>query len=1367
VQERRSKARWDEEPEVESGSREGWGLTRKTAPAPSKVTRTAAESTTASMSGKRTMMETDAAINPEQALGYSRWLLAEERGWSQTDAGRLPVQRRATDAELQPDQGAMASAFEFLAGSGGAEQLPAELAHQLSESLGLSAARVRLHTDERAAAAAALLHARAFTLGEDIYFAADAYDPSSEAGIELIAHEMAHVAQHQRGARAGSGGDVSRPGDHHELEADELARRFTLERSRRQSKQTTEPRRAAAWGEARGAGEEARSAPRSSAVRLDAQWGAPPIARAASVRPADEASAADSLWGGTIQRKAAAPSSKPAAPAAKKATGGAAPLATVVDLLAAPTFEPTPELAAHIEKAGSAGAQVRVKLGGLSSGGILRVKKAGGRYVTLEDKPQVIPLTHSLFVPLPGLSPVIRVRIGAGHGSAITGYVAPEALAGSERALQKQLGENPEAIGLRGFELSHLQLTNKLEHGTLTLASQKAAKFELGGWVDGTLAFGLTNTTATFDATAQLRARGLKDAELHLSRDAQGQLHGSAELAVDLGDKFTGSARATYDNGDVAIKGELAYHSEKFAGKVGLIVADAAQAEQMVRAQIDPSGLMPLTPASDESGDAHGKKAPKAKKGERAIAGWGELDFAFTEWLTGKAMVAYGPTGHLTVIGKIAPPKRLDLMKTPKSIKQPILPQMNIEASYGLPYIADIHVGIGVSLDATAELGPIYMSDLVVEGIYSTDPTVMNAFSITGALRAQAHAGLELDVKGYAGLRVLKHSVNVGAGIKGEAGIRAYAEARPTLGYRETASPTAGKQGEYYLKGHLEMAAQPVLALGGRLFVELDSPWWSPAPDKTWEWPIGNLEYPLPTQLGVGADIDYVVGSDKWPDVKLSQPSFDASKFVDTMMDDKLPTKSGKSGEQTPPSSWRGVAPTAPTAAPPTVKKTPAPEPKATAGTATKKPRSGKQAPEEKKNVPQTKEKAEQWNAGLEAIGDLRKRAEKDPETSTEIYQHLADLKARHGFTELKADRSGDVWLVDAAMNPAKKDIPINADPNDKGGKGEDGKDAAGAKDGDKKDKDAKDKKKLPLQLPFSLHGEAHTLFVEAAGERLAISMASRKERLAGKYQRFQQTVARYLEHFRTIGEPSVVELLQGEIDRLQEIQRTQIAAHVAKLESISSKEFGDLEAQVTAGANALVAEIVEACAAFNLPDLTPEALKAHADAAEERRWEEAVRQKRQQIQERLEVFVPRIHTLAEELRGELPEDVAVRMDAAVALKYRGSTAKGRRSRGKGFARFDPENFDIDAFIESDVLVWVSNRRTRSGSDDIWVSSCRIAQLVAIENEMVTVVRDLTNNERPISLRLRTTGNVRELQRKNSHEGERHVTIQPPREEQE
>jgi hypothetical protein len=952
--------------------------------------------------GKLTRAQSEDHVRPADALRYANWMLSAERGWA-------AVNRRATEDGAEPDLGALASAFAYLAEARATQRLPDELALHLGEAFGVEARGLRIHTDEAAAAAAALLHARAFTVGADLYFAAGAYDPTSESGVELIAHEVAHVAQHQRGLVQGAAGEVSRPSDSHEHQADELARRFLRERARRRSTEAPPPtaERDDLWGG---------QAPR----RIEAATLRAPAAFAAS-GPA--ARAEEALAAAPLLRK-------PAPPTRKANVAAAPPLETVVDLLGKPTFEPTPEVASHLEKAGAAGAAVRVKLGSLSPVAILRVKKSKGRYITLEDQPQLVPLAHSLFVPVSGLVPVVRVQIGATHANAITGHAALEASPGSASALSRALGRHPEAIGLAGFELPHLVLENRLENGTLTLGA-RATTFELGGWVQGQLSFGLTNHITTFEATANIHARGLKDAELHLQRDAQGNVRGSAALSVHLGDKFTGAATASYADGDVQIKGELAYRSEKLTGALGLMVADVAQADQLIRAQLDPAGVLPIA-GTGGTRDARPPQSAKGKKGERGIAGWGELDFAFTDWLVGKALVAYGPSGHLTVLGKIAPPRRLDLMRDPKRIMQPILPQTNVEASYGIPHLADIHVGIGVSLNATAELGPIYMTDLAVEGLYSTDPTVMNAFSITGDLRAQAHAGLALDVKGYAGLRVLKHSVNVGAGIQGEAGIRAHAEARPTLGYREVASPTAGKQGEYYLKGHLEMAAQPVLALGGRLFVELDSPWWSPAPDKTWEWPIGSLEYPLPTQLGVGADLDYVVGSGQWPDLKLSNPSFDPHQFVDTMMANRLPRKTSQAGDQVKQGTWQGVAPTKPTAPPPSVPRRAVAEPKAPTGAGPGKPRHGQQTPEEKKNVPKSADVAARWAAGMEALGELRKRSESDPETAIELQQHLAQLKARHGFTRLTAERAGDLWLVDAAMNPEKKDIPIQADPREK-----------------------------------------------------------------------------------------------------------------------------------------------------------------------------------------------------------------------------------------------------------------------------------------------------------------------------------------------
>lgn len=474
-----------------------------------------------------------------------------------------------------------------------------------------------------------------------------------------------------------------------------------------------------------------------------------------------------------------------------------------------------------------------------------------------------------------------------------------------------------------------------------------------------------------------------------------------------------------------------------------------------------------------------------------------------------------------------------------------------------------------------------------------------------------------------------------GAGIKGNAGIRAYAEARRTLGYREVPSPTAGKQGEYYLKGHLEMAAQPVLSLGGRLFIELDSPWWSPAPDKTWQWPIGNLEYPMPTQLGVGADIDYVVGSDKWPELTLTQPSFDASKFVDSMMDDRLPQKSGAAGDQTKKGDWKGVAPTAPTAAPPTVAKTPVKDTKPTAGAPAKQPAKGKQLPDEKKNVPQTKDAGERWTAGMEALGELRKRSEKDPETSTEIKQHLADLKSRFGFTELRADRSGDKWLVDAAMNPSKKDIPIHADPKEKEeGAGGEGKDKA---------KGETDEKSRKAELTKKVKER------EALVERLLRATTYDKE----KYGH----LAKILFDFKR-----PLSLLHGSIDTASGPEELKMATE-----------------DVTKG----------------LKDIDPQlaSYQEQLKHAEERRdaAEKEIDKDREQWKdrERWENAKNAVTAILAEYKGEISTVIP-----GAKIKFRGSLATGWKGAHKvdkdsGAAlRFNPDKFDCDAFVEVPVHLW-------------------------------------------------------------------------------
>ena len=104
---------------------------------------------------------------------------------------------------------------------GSGQALDQSVAAKLSPSLG-DLSDVRVHTDSTAHELNHAVSARAFATGADVYFAKDEYKPNTSAGDQLIAHELAHVAQ-QRGAPTSGPLTVSNPGDAMELEADDVA----------------------------------------------------------------------------------------------------------------------------------------------------------------------------------------------------------------------------------------------------------------------------------------------------------------------------------------------------------------------------------------------------------------------------------------------------------------------------------------------------------------------------------------------------------------------------------------------------------------------------------------------------------------------------------------------------------------------------------------------------------------------------------------------------------------------------------------------------------------------------------------------------------------------------------------------------------------------------------------------------------------------------------------------------------------------------------------------------------------------------------------------------------------------------------------
>jgi hypothetical protein len=104
------------------------------------------------------------------------------------------------------------------------QPLPHTLQHKYESSLGADLGSVRVHTGAASARAADSVGALAYTIGQDIHFAAGNYQPSSTRGEELLAHEVAHTVQQGAGSIGRQDKlEVSTPGDAFESEADSAA----------------------------------------------------------------------------------------------------------------------------------------------------------------------------------------------------------------------------------------------------------------------------------------------------------------------------------------------------------------------------------------------------------------------------------------------------------------------------------------------------------------------------------------------------------------------------------------------------------------------------------------------------------------------------------------------------------------------------------------------------------------------------------------------------------------------------------------------------------------------------------------------------------------------------------------------------------------------------------------------------------------------------------------------------------------------------------------------------------------------------------------------------------------------------------------
>lgn len=102
--------------------------------------------------------------------------------------------RRAT-ASSAPAAPATTVPDSFLSALGSGRAIDADTRSQVEPRLGRDLGDVRIHTGDAATRAAGSIDALAFTVGRDIVFSGNQYEPHTDAGRRLLAHELAHVAQ--------------------------------------------------------------------------------------------------------------------------------------------------------------------------------------------------------------------------------------------------------------------------------------------------------------------------------------------------------------------------------------------------------------------------------------------------------------------------------------------------------------------------------------------------------------------------------------------------------------------------------------------------------------------------------------------------------------------------------------------------------------------------------------------------------------------------------------------------------------------------------------------------------------------------------------------------------------------------------------------------------------------------------------------------------------------------------------------------------------------------------------------------------------------------------------------------------------------
>ena len=112
----------------------------------------------------------------------------------QQDEEEQSLQAKGDAASVAPETEQRINALR-----GGGDSLPEQTRREMETRFNTNFSRVRIHNDTAAAELCQEVKARAFTVGNDIFFAPGEFAPETPAGKHLLAHELTHVLQQTGG----------------------------------------------------------------------------------------------------------------------------------------------------------------------------------------------------------------------------------------------------------------------------------------------------------------------------------------------------------------------------------------------------------------------------------------------------------------------------------------------------------------------------------------------------------------------------------------------------------------------------------------------------------------------------------------------------------------------------------------------------------------------------------------------------------------------------------------------------------------------------------------------------------------------------------------------------------------------------------------------------------------------------------------------------------------------------------------------------------------------------------------------------------------------------------------------------------------